>query len=33
MQKLAATVTDVLVAGNAVFGTENPTEMIATLKK
>ncbi len=33
IQKLVATGADVLVAGNAVFGAENPTEMIATLKK
>jgi ribulose-phosphate 3-epimerase len=33
IQKLVATGADVLVAGNAVFGAENPMEMIATLKK
>ena len=33
IQKLVATGADVLVAGNAVFGADNPTEMIATLKK
>ncbi len=32
IQKLVATGADVLVAGNAVFGADNPSEMIATLK-
>jgi len=32
IQKLVATGADVLVAGNAVFGADNPTEMIKLLK-
>ena len=33
IQKLVAIGADVLVAGNAIFGAENPMEMIAKLKK